>query len=124
MIALLKYLKDTITGVHARSYLEEAPEDLSGTRPAFPYVVYSLPTSNEVEHREDFILEINLWDYGADTTALEELTQNMDDALNRKHYLATGLLVVIYRINRMMIPDPDPAIRRRELRYQVKTYMI
>jgi len=121
---LLEYLKDTITGVHARSYLEEAPEDIAGTRPAFPYVVYSLPTSNEIEHREDFILEINLWDRGADTTVLEELTQNMDDALNRKHHLDTGLLIIIYRINRMMIPDPDQEIRRRELRYQARVYLI
>lgn len=124
MIGLLKYLKDTITGVHARSYLEEAPRDVNGNLPGYPYVTYRLPTSNEIEHREDFILEINLWDQGADTMVLEELTQNMDDALNRKHHLDTGLLVTIYRINRMMIPDPDQEIRRRELRYQARVYMI
>ena len=120
MMDMLEFITDTLKSAAARVYLEKAPE---GTD--FPYVTYRFPTSNEAEFREDFILEVNLWDHGEDTTALEELTEDVDEALNRtKHLTATAdMQLSVYRINRMMIPDPDPKIRRRELRYEVKAYL-
>lgn len=105
--------------VHENCHLEQAPE---GT--AYPYITYNLPNSNEQEFREDFILEVNIWDKSSDTTALETLTDNVDKKINRLKYIDENMQVSFYRINRMMIPDPDPNIRRRELRYQVKTYFI
>ncbi len=121
MISLLTLITDTIRAVAPHAYLEEAPKDAT-----YPYVVYRLPTSTEEEHREDFILEVSLWDRGLDTTAVEGLTANVDAALNRMKHLAPALdmQVSVYRINRLMIPDPDPMIRRRELRYQLKAYFV
>jgi hypothetical protein len=44
--------------------------------------------------------------------------------LHRKKYYVSGTLqVCVYREARLEIEDEDPAIRRRELRYEVQAYL-
>ena len=117
MISLLTYIYNQLKLVHSNVYFEQAPENAT-----FPYIVFKLPNSTENEAREDFILEVDIWDNNSDTTTLETLTNNIDTQLNRTHHTETNVVCSIYRINRLMIPDPDPNIRRRQLRYQVQTY--
>ena len=119
MIELLKMITTTLRTAHERVYKEIAPQDAT-----FPYVVYRLPTSNDTEGREDFILEIDIWDNNTNTTALETLTESIDRKLNRFKYVDSKLSACSYRINRMMIPDPDTSIKRRQLRYEIKTYFL
>lgn len=118
MINLLTNLFSKLTAIHPRTYLETAPP-----KSQFPYVVFSLPTSDESDYREDFILEIDIWDNKPlDTTMVETLTDNIDKALNRSFVNTTDFQYSAYRMNRLMLPDPDENIRRRQLRYQIKYY--
>lgn len=89
-------------------------------------MVYRFPTSNPNEWREDFILEIDIWDQPPDgsTVTLQTLADEIDRALNRLRYTSTNWTTRIYRINRLMIPDPDPTIRRRQLRYELRTFEV
>ena len=118
MVPLMQYVVQQLKTVHNRVYLEQAPDD-----PVFPYVVYQMPTSNEMENREDFSIEVNIWGNSLDTLEIEQLTSNIDRRLNRLSHYDNGFQTILYRINRMMIPDPEPSIRRRQLRYQAQTYM-
>lgn len=118
MINLLQHIYGKLSSVHPSTYLEKAPKGTS-----FPYVTFNMPTSIEDDYREDFILEIDIWDNKPnDTTMLETITTNIDTELNRKYENNSIFQCSIYRINRLMIPDPNESIRRRQLRYQVKTY--
>lgn len=122
MIELQKFIVAELKKIHPRVYQEWGPQDA-----VFPYVVYRMPTSNESEWREDFILEVDIWDKPADgsTVTLQTLADNIDRALNRLRYISNDgtWSTRIYRINRLMVPDPDPAIRRRQLRYGLRTYV-
>lgn len=125
MIELQKYIYSELKKVHPRVYPEEAPQ----RDDIYPFVVYRLPTSNEVvDYREDFILEIDVWDRPEEgsTVTLQLLADAIDLALNRTRYVSSdgSWVMRIYRINRMMVPDPDLAIRRRQLRYELKTYAV
>lgn len=119
MIDLQKFIVAELKKIHSRVYQEWAPQGA-----VFPYVVYRLPVSNPSEWREDFILEIDVWDQPADgsTVTLQTLADSIDRALNRLRYTGDGWNTRIYRINRLMVPDPDPTIRRRQLRYELRTY--
>jgi hypothetical protein len=123
MIELQKYIVGQLKQVHPRVYQENAPQD-----GLFPYVVYRMPTSTENEWREDFILEIDIWDKPQDgsTVTLQQLSDAIDRALNRTRYVSTDRKwsTRIHRVNRLMIPDPDETIRRRQLRYELRTFSI
>jgi hypothetical protein len=119
VIELQKFIIAELRKIHPRVYQEWAPEGAVS-----PYVVYRMPTSNEAGWREDFILEIDVWDQPANgsTVALQTLADAIDRTFNRMRYTGNGWSTRIYRINRLMVPDPNPTIRRRQLRYELRTY--
>ncbi|SDY23179.1 DUF3168 domain-containing protein [Thermoactinomyces sp. DSM 45892] len=120
MIELQRFLVSQLKRIHPRVYLEWAVQGAS-----FPYLVYQLPTSSEMNRREDFVLEVDVWDQPSDgsTLYLQTLTDRVDQQLNRLTYTdASGWNARFFRVSRLMIPDPDPLIRRRQLRYDIRTY--
>ena len=126
MKELIKAVEAIITGVHSRSYLEEAPQKDPDTNlpPVKPYVVFKFPTSTPNFTREDFILSVDIWGDDPDTTEIEQITTKIDTALDRQMVFIQGKLSTrFYRINRNMLPDPDQRLRRRELRFECKTYL-
>lgn len=101
----------------------------------YPFVTYNLSSSSTDENMvmERFTLEVDIWDNKPlDTTALDTLTGSIDGngnitsatGLHRKHYYSSGILIAdCYRIGRLEIPDEDPNIRRRQLRYEILVYL-
>ncbi len=120
MIPLGDFIDTELKKVHARSYHEEAP-----ARTELPFAVYKFPNSTENFQREDFILEIEVFGTAPYTRGLEQLVENIDQHMHRlQHYEDGEVQCSIYRINRLALPDPDPTIRRRQLRYRVDTYLL
>lgn len=110
------------------------PADSVPANANLPYVTYSLAQSftNENLTMEIFSLEVDCWDNNPDTTTLDTLVGSIDgdgsltaaSGLHRKrYYVANTLQTCIYREARLEIEDPDPNIRRRQLRYEVQTYL-
>ena len=98
----------------------------------FPYIVFDLVDSTDVETREDFNLEVDVWDNIQNTTRLETLVGNIDGdgdiqsptGLNRKLiFTDNNMSAKIYRTNRLSLPEPDITLRRRQLRYDIQTYL-
>ncbi|MDW7673181.1 MAG: hypothetical protein SCK28_01470 [Bacillota bacterium] len=120
---LIDYVKGIVESVIGRVYFEH---ETNNNR--YPYAKVNFPSSNDDELREDFFLEIDIFDniLKQDTTRIEQLVNEVDKQLNRLKYLSRDkkFQVSIYRINRLMIPDPDPKVRHRQLRYQCKTYFL
>jgi len=122
VIELGKFVDTELRKIHDRIFHEEATQGAE-----FPYAVYNFPNSTQTARpREDFILEIDVWHYSEDRNflPLETLTDNIDSHMQRLHHYEAGKLQAsIYRINRLSLPEPEPNIRRRQLRYQVNTYL-
>lgn len=117
MLAFLELIENKLNAI-LPSFLEEPPQ---GT--PYPYATFEFNPSQEDFQREILILEINVWDKNTDTTALETYADNIDKALHRfKYYKKDVLQTCIYRLNRSMIADPEPLIKRRHLLFQCKTY--
>jgi len=120
LIDLLTAIHSKLVNVTTKAYLEKAPSNT-----AFPYITYKLPSSDNPDESnlENFIIEIDIWDNKADTTALETLTTNIDNEFERTNTTQNNTYVHFFRVSRLMIPDPDEKIRRRQLRYLAKTYI-
>lgn len=118
MIELIKLINDKLSTV-GRAYLEEAPQNCT-----FPYITFQFLITTEDFQREIFPLEVNVWGNDPDTTDIEEMADQIDRMLHRfKYYQKNVLQTSIYRVNRDMVPDPDPGIRRRMLLFNCKTYI-
>jgi hypothetical protein len=118
MIDLIKVIYERLSPL-AQTFLEEG---LQATN--FPYITFTFNPSTENFQREIFILEVNVWDNQKDTTALEELANDVNKALHRYKYYESGKIQTsVYRMNRGMVSDPDPTIRRRRLMFECKTYL-
>ena len=104
--------------LHARVFFQVASD-----KAEFPYVVFDLPNSVDSGALENFVLDIDVWDVNADTTALETLINTIDEALHKKTILIEDKMgITLYRENRLTLTDDDPNIRRRKYTYQARTY--
>lgn len=111
-----------------RVYYENAPDDA-----IYPYIVYDFPSSLEnYSNREDFMLEIDVWDNATNTKPIETLVGDVDGdgdvanptGLHRKQIYVNGTLSAkIYKEGRYNIRDEDRRIRHRQLRYRIQTYL-
>jgi hypothetical protein len=120
IVELRKIIKASLKTAHSRVFHEHAPDNS-----LYPYLVYDLPNSNDDGSLEQFVLDIDGWDYPAngDTTALETLMDNVDKQLHRKTVVINGTLsMTFYRENRLSLKDDDPRIKRRKYVYQVRTH--
>lgn len=117
MVNLLKMLFTQLSSANVPVYLEQ-PEP---GKP-LPYISFSLPNSVEVESdRLDYTLQVDVWDNSPDNTRIETITAQIDKKLHKLRHLDDNQLLVFQRVNRLMVPDPD-GLRRRQLRYVIKTY--
>jgi len=126
-LELQRQITTFLTTKAIRVYFEGAPDNA-----VYPYIVYNLVSSNEMlSNREDFDLEIDIWDNSSDTTNIETITGNIDgdgnvftpSGLHRKMWFINGFSAKCYRINRLIIPDEDKRIRRRQLKYIIHSYL-
>ena len=123
MIRLPAKILSVLSDVHSRSHMDKAPEGEE-----LPFIVFKLPNSDIQGEREDFILEVDIWDKersGYDVrTEVTNLTEDVDQALNKLVHLEQGFLTRLHKINQLSVPDDDNSIWRRQLRYRCLTYNV
>lgn len=95
----------------------------------YPYATYKLTGSAEgLVDQEDsirYVLEIDVYDKDKDknTTAVENLADAIDEALNRQHYIGDGFYIFFVRQGRNPnYPVTDEYTFRRNLRYEARVY--
>jgi len=117
-IELRTALQTLLKTLHARVFFNVAPDTV-----VFPYIVFDIPNSMNDGVLETFVIDIDVWDIEADTTALETLVGTIDNALHRNTiYIDDKMGITLHRENRLIIHDDDPRIRRRKYVYQARTY--
>ena len=117
MISLGDHIYTELGKLATRVYHEQAPKDAT-----FPYVTFNFPTSAPDEIREDFILTVDIWGKGPSTLALEQLVSSISRALDHTTFCDDDLCVRIYKDNTLAPPDPNLDIRRRQLRFECRTF--
>ena len=117
---LRKLLHPYLKSIHPRVYFQEAPDDAQ-----FPYLTYDFTQiTNDGEEFETVALDVDGWDMpaGGDTTALENLMESVNDALNKKTLTAEGLAITFYLDRKIPLRDDNPAIKRRKYIYEARIF--
>ena len=90
----------------------------------YPHIVFSLREVNLNDlHRQDYILEVDVWDKENDTTAVDALADNVEDLLHMQNLPQTNILPTFYKIDRKSIVDSDKKIKHRLVRFQIQNYV-
>lgn len=122
MLNIMKFLTKELKKINPKVYNERA---LSTT--LFPYVVFKIRNSSLLENdREDVIVEVDIWDIQKDgydaIVNIELLTDKIDKFLKNVRHNDENQVLIFSRIGRLNLLDEDSNIKRRQLRYLVKSY--
>lgn len=91
----------------------------------FPHSVYDFETIDLGDlSRDDLILVVDLWDFGTDTTRIEEFADQIEALFNNVNLPGEKILPTFYRISRKPIDDENKKIIRRQLKFQIQNYEI
>lgn len=90
----------------------------------YPHVVFNFRTIDLGDlYRQDYILEVDVWDKGTSTAAVDELADNIEDLLQSQNLPQDHILPTFYKIDRKAILDEDKSIKHRLIRFQIQNYV-
>lgn len=100
-------------------YYEQANDD-----GMYPHIVFSFRDINLGDlSRQDYILEVDVWDKAKSPYNVEELSDKVEDLLHCQNLPQDKILPTFYKIDRKSIIDPDKNIKHRQIRFQIQNYV-
>lgn len=130
MLNLYDYIIEEINPI-CECYSDEYPQDKESAegKKVYPYCTISFPfaiTNNEYSNNN--LAYIDIWSNQHSITEVETLTDAIYKKLNKLKIMKDDMYLQIFRNNpcRLNLNDSDPDInlKRRQLRFLVKTYEI
>jgi len=116
---LKKLLQTKLKTITNDVYYEQADDDA-----LYPHIVFSFRTIDLGDlSRQDYILEIDLWDKGTSTTAIDKMADDVENLLQGQNLPQTGILPTFYLYDRKSILDSDKDIKHRLIRFQIQNYV-
>ena len=116
--ALRKLVYATVQTTPGDTYHKTAPKDA-----AYPYKTYHLTSvAFPNSPRDDFELEVDLWDRAPDPKAIEEIADQIEALFNGKIYPDPPIYPAFYREARFDLIDPDKTLQHIQLRFSVQLH--
>ena len=90
----------------------------------YPHIVFTFSTIDLGDlSRQDYILNVDVWDKGNSTTAIDLLCDNIESLLQGENLPQTRILPTFYLMDRKTIIDEDKKIKHRLIRFQIQNYV-
>ena len=86
------------------------------------FAVYLLDQMMLEDDRYAYVLEINVMDYGTDTSTLEDLADSIQAAFDKKVVITADIGVHFYTDRRNTVEEEDRNILRRRLTFSAYLY--
>ena len=115
--ALRKLIKEQMQTTQGESYYRIAPPTAS-----FPYKTFTLTDTTFLEARDDFTLEIDIWDQAPDPKTAEEIADQIEQLLAAANLPRPPIYPTFYRDARYTLDDPDKTLQHIQLRFLVQLY--
>lgn len=116
---LKKLIQTKLKTLATNVYFEEAADNA-----LYPHIVFTFRTIDLGDlARQDYILEVDIWDKGTSTTQVDELSDKVEDLLQAKNLPQTNILPTFYKIDRKSIKDEDKSIKHRLIKFQIQNYV-
>ena len=115
---LRKLIREKLQTVPGESFHRTAPKDA-----AYPYKTFTLASVAFPDSlRDDFELEVDIWDRAQDWKAAEEIADQIEALFNDKNLPQPPIYPTFFRENRYSLDDPDKNLQHIQLRFLVQLY--
>jgi len=101
----------------SKVYFQQAQDD----HPQI-YAVYTLDLIDNTDERLLYELEVNVMDYGTDTSTIEALADTIQSTFNKKVLITEDIGVYFYSDRRNAVEEEDRNILRRRLTFSTYLY--
>lgn len=107
----------TVDGVK-EVYYEIAQSDA-----LYPHVVFEFSNVDLSDlNRQDYMIEVHVWDKGYDASVAERISDEIEDIFNGPNLPQDNILPTFYLEGRMILEDEDKKIRHRVLQFVSQNY--
>ena len=117
-LTLRKLIYEKLQTVLGETYHKTASKNA-----VYPYKTFELASvafPNSL--RDDFELEVDIWDRAPDTKVAEELADQIEAMFNDANLPQDTILPTFFRENRYNVEDPDKTLQHIQLRFLVQLY--
>lgn len=118
MIEIRKLIHDRLKSIHPNVHFIKAPSNAPT-----PHLVYTVEVFDDGEGFQTITLDIDGWDIGSDSTTLEALMANVNNALNKTSVTADNLAVTFYLDRKIPMVEEEKNLIRRLYMYQGRLYI-
>lgn len=99
----------------SKVYYEEANADSP-----YPYLVYELSELVNNYGKTTLQLEVNVLDYGTNSTVVETLADLVQDTLHKCYFINDKIQFSIYKGNKIIVKEEDKQIMRRRMTFEIQ----
>ena len=97
--------------------------EIADDKALYPHIVFDFRRLDLGDlSRQDYILEVNIWDKSQNTVGIDTLADNVENLLQAQNLPQDHVLPTFYLIDRHNIEDSDKNIKHREIRFQIQNY--
>ena len=116
---LKKLIQTKLKTLTTNVFFEQATDNA-----IYPHIVFSFReiSLNDLS-RQDYTLDIDVWDKGTSTTAIDNLADYVEDLFHTENLPQENVLPTFYKIDRKSVDDPDKSIKHRLVRFQIQNYV-
>lgn len=119
-IELRKTIQSILTTICSDCFYEVAP-----TSDMFPHIVWTLDRADLGDRwRDDYWLDIDLWDKSTTSVGIDTMTDAVDAALRANNSPQTTILPTFYMSDVKTVIDEDKNIRHRSISVLVQNYEV
>lgn len=102
---------------------ENVYHEIANEKAVYPHIVFVLRRIDLMDlSRQDYVLEINVWDRSNKTTNVDNLADLVEDLFQAENLPQDDILPTFYLMDRNTIEDEDKQIRHRQVRFQIQNY--
>ncbi len=117
--SLKKLIQEKLKTLTTNVFFEQATDNA-----LYPHIVFSFRTIDLGDiSRQDYILEVEVWDKGTSTFQADDLTDKVEDLFHTENLPQESVLPTFYKIDRNTIYDEDTSIKHRLIRFQIQNYV-
>ena len=117
--ALKKLIQTKLKTLTTDVYFETAADNA-----LYPHIVFSFRSIDLGDlSRQDYMLDVDVWDKGKKTTAVDALCDQVETLLQAQNLPQTTILPTFYLVDRKSLLDEDKQIKHRLVRFQIQNYV-
>lgn len=97
--------------------------EIANEKALYPHIVFNFRRLdlNDLS-RQDYILEVDIWDRGDSSQRVDNLADSVENLLQAENLPQTNVLPTFYLIDRNNLPDENKEIKHRRIQFQIQNY--